>query len=484
MKKTLAFLFAIACFEVSLACNEGFEAFQKTVFEKVRRDCVKCHDGKRPEAPPFAVNDPQKSYQHLLNYMNFGKIEESILVFRAGNGHCKEESCEFESGLEMEEKAREWWNSGEKSCNRNGKYFSAEVALPEKLPTPKEGFQTLTFDLSPIDRSLEGISFQFDIQEYIPTSNVTKGAYRIRSPRFIGGQKAIKVKDIKILLNGMYDSVYNAYTFLSKTVPFVRLDESKMVTPVLSGLTLILLKDGLANPKLSVSFMEINIAEEAPCISKDIFKRKVIPTLFRMRCDTCHNNEISSTGTRILNMEDEPGVICQSATALVDRDSFYMSPLIAYPTRGHLGHESLGDVETREFIDAVKLWINQGMRTETLKELMARAGDLFNKLQRLIKVNKDLGENTLNLCRQFTEIFRQAKEIKPNLDPITTDPQKKEELLRLYVQIMSELITLTSELETAVNLKDLPKSNDYLNKIKDKRAQAHEIFVPNEGEKP
>src|SRR5436190_717527 len=105
MRLWVASLILVSCTagELAAACEVGFQAFLPTVYAKVRRDCALCHDGSKVGmgAPPFATDDPNSSYQQLLNYMNFTNINESLLVIRAGNNHCGESNCNPASGADM-----------------------------------------------------------------------------------------------------------------------------------------------------------------------------------------------------------------------------------------------------------------------------------------------------------------------------------------------------------------------------------------------
>jgi len=298
--------------------------------------------------------------------MNFSKIEESLLVIRAGNGHCKEESCEFESGLDMAEKARTWWESGEKICLRNGKYFTAEIPLPKELPKSENEFTSLTFNLKDLEKDLDGVRFQIEVQDFIPTSPDTKGAYRVRFPRFINGSGALLVKDIKVLLNGKYDQVANAFTDISKSVPFVPIDVAgvETATPLLSAQAIIILKDGLANPKLSISFVEIQKVEQADCFGRNRFKKYMLPIFNRVRCDTCHNSEGQAIGTRMLNIDDSESDLCKSTSALVNAQYPMTSPLVSFPVKGTSNHKQLSESEQQELIDAVRFWLAEGQERQ------------------------------------------------------------------------------------------------------------------------
>jgi hypothetical protein len=341
------------------SCDAGLKAYSETVFPKVRNTCVKCHDGSRADAPPFAVDDPEKSYETVLNYMNFGKIEDSLFTYRAGNGHCANENCDVEVGVDMLERAKTWWDQGENSCLRNGKFFSAETKIPKALPPEAGGFKTIFFDLSPISEELKDTKLALDIQEYIKPREKVRGAYRIKSPRFIGGTGSIYLKNLKILLNGKYDSIYNIYTVVDKTTSFVPVEIGmfRSATPVISSSPLIILKDGLENPKLQVSFMEIQKGAEMACNKDAIFVNDVLPALNALNCVECHNSSLDLFGSQVFDLTHPTEQICLSATGLIEKSFPSASALISYPTKGLFGHPQLDAKQRTQFAKLIKDWV-------------------------------------------------------------------------------------------------------------------------------
>lgn len=361
--QSLVLALAFLCGNIGDACDTGFRAFEQTVFAKVRKDCAKCHDGQRPNAPAFAIGDMAKSYELVANYMNFTKTDESLLVIRAGNGHCGTDKCEEESGREMAELAERWWSEGEKTCERNGKFFTAEQDIPADLPGPKDGFRTLRFPLRTINPRFQDVYLQIDAQEYLPASKETRGAYRFKSPRLVGGKNPLHVQDLKILLNGKHDLIYNAYTTIDQTYSFSQIEDNdpklRSVTGVLSGQGLIIMKDSLPNPKLSVSFVAIEEkAQGDACKNPEKFAQNVTPLFARMQCATCHNGKNASIGERVFNVNLDNAALCTLATQLVDPRYPMVSPLLTLPARGFMGHPKLEDGNRIDYVGTVKAWLD------------------------------------------------------------------------------------------------------------------------------
>lgn len=341
------------------ACDDGFNAFKETVYKKVRVSCSECHDGSRPGAPPFATTDAVSSYNQLLNYMNFSTVEESLLVFRAGNGHCAKANCNADSGKEMVQMGKAWWNNGEKACERNGRYFSAPVAIPANFPGPDEGFTTVSFDLGTIKSELSGINFEIEGQTFMEKGPGTRGLYLFRNPRLMGGDRAVYLKDVKILLNGRYDIVNNEYTNVERSVPFVKLSGGVTYTPTLSPGSLLVLKDELASPTLTVSFVEVAADTAAPvCANSEIFNSTVIPLFKEMKCATCHNGRSSaSLGERVFSSNMNSDQLCQVSTSLASGPSLMVSPLVLVPSQGAFNHPVLTEEQRYKYVAALREWL-------------------------------------------------------------------------------------------------------------------------------
>ncbi|OQW52127.1 MAG: hypothetical protein A4S09_08945 [Proteobacteria bacterium SG_bin7] len=368
--KSVLFVFLFSSTSIAATCNSGYKAYTETLYPKImqKNRCVECHNGSNPKAPPFAVPEIESSYELALRYMNFAKIDESLLTYRAGNGHCAKANCDFDVGIEFNEISQMWWDKGENACNRNGKYFSAEVVIPTPLPPANAGFKTILFDLSPISNEFKDMKLALEIQEYVKTSENVRGAYRVKYPRIVNGEGNIYIKDMKVLLNGMYDSIYNTYTIVDKTTTFVpvelvrrRHNEFGLIrsaTPVISGSPLIIVKDGLANSKLQISFMEISRGNKMVCNKNAMFTNIIMPALKSLSCSECHNSSLDDLGSQVFDLTKNIDQACLTATALTEKSFPSASALLSIPTKGLFGHPQLSDQERTNYTKIIKEWLH------------------------------------------------------------------------------------------------------------------------------
>lgn len=113
-----------------------------------------------------------------------------------------------------------------------------------------------------------------------------------------------------------------------------------------------------------------------------------------------------------------------------------------------------------------------------LKDIMAKSGEAFSALQKAVIINKDLSQNTLDLSRNLTSLLEQARTLTPNLDDLTKDPSKREELLAMYRGIMAETVNVSLATQQSILEKNLALARSNIAKLKEKRTQAHDIFKP------
>lgn len=346
-------LFYSTAFSLDVDCEAGHNAFRTTVFEKITRDCKGCHKGSHPQAPAFASEDSSKSYPSLLRYVDFHHIERSVLTIRAGNDHCKLPNCNAASGREMATLIQQWWDQGEKDCKRNGKFFTQEIPIPTSLPADPAKFSLLRWDLSTVSTELKGTFLQVEAQQFIRATELNPGAYRFRRPRFIGGTRPLKVKDLKILINGKFDLLSNAYTSIDQTVsPQNTVHEN--IYPVLSSHTLLVLQDLAEGDRVSASFEILSPSEPTECKAVEDFKERVYSTWKNENCFQCHGGP-GVAGVLPANthfpMSGDLRSLCNSARQRLQWNMLVHSPLWANASGKESEHPALKNVP-----DTLQAW--------------------------------------------------------------------------------------------------------------------------------
>ncbi len=338
----------------SQICESGFLAYEKHLYPVLKESCTKCHNGSR-KVPPFVTDDISKSYLHVLRYMEFSKIEDSLLAVQAINGHCGIEKCE--NNFEVLEAAKLWWENGEKQCVRKGKFFSTQVMVPQNLPTLAEGWTTLQFPLSDLGPDFKNSTLSLEVQDFIPTSSETRGAWRFRAPRVHQSKGRVHVSDMKVLLNSNWDMSENAFIHIDQSFHSQKVSADSIQTPLLSNQTMILVKDSNPNPKLQISFEKIEALLPQECPQVDKFEALVLPILKAQNCLECHNANSENKNARTLNLDQSTSELCKNVYDYVDKRFIGESSLISIPARGLYGHPKADAAMTRDLLNNVEAWI-------------------------------------------------------------------------------------------------------------------------------
>lgn len=343
--------------------SEGVKAYEATLFRLIRANCVRCHDGRRQynvSGPSFAVENLQTSYDRIKRYVKFDDIPGSLLVRKGGNLHCLNDygfDCRTTHD-DLRRAIQEWWDKGEKEI-APARPVTAEMDPPAAPTNASLGFLPMRFDVSALTGVRQAI-FEVEIQRF-------QGAYRFRKPRLASSEKPLEIRDVRIRVNGKEDSSASTFSSISRTVAPVAspIDESKpLAAPVLSGETLIVLRDREGTDKISVSFGRIAQAETPKCKDLESFKRNVLRPIQTRQCFSCHGRNEDATGQlartrfRIHGVSDEQ--LCSSVLERSDVQSPRRSPYFLYAIMQANGHPKIFTS-----IDEIEPGFSEWLRTES-----------------------------------------------------------------------------------------------------------------------
>jgi hypothetical protein len=337
------------------ACDAGIAAFRTSVHSLIRARCVACHDVNATvrQGPPFAVADPAESYSRVERHVKWDDRPNSYLVIKGGNRHCVGYGFDCATGPEdLRAVVEQWWTGGESSCPRLGKYFTQPQKLPANLPTGRDSWVAMRFDLSEIDPSLDGAIFEIEVQHFAQPGDGLPGAYRFRKPRLASVLNPVRLKGIKVLINGKYDAFANGYVPLELTVgaaPIPADPKIPLPHPVLSADPLIVAQDLASGDQISIAFDDLKAVAVVPgCRSLALYQKGVVPTLNARKCTYCHGgndpNEPPPTDPMMiqarkrLSFAGNDAALCGKLLQRVTPWNHRISPLIAYPLKGIYDH--------------------------------------------------------------------------------------------------------------------------------------------------
>ena len=195
----------------------SYTAFKEHVYPITRARCVSCHYSNAIE-PVHAADDYEIAHDALIQQykVNFTNLPSSRIVAKLRDeshncwSNCQQNAQEMLAGVEK-------WHAAIVASNPGG--GAPEDPVPEGLATSSSrtlklelGQQTevsLTFDVSGILKQ-PGISFVVNVEEYDEYS------YKFSNPRIVAPNGVmVKVKNIKLHLNGVFNPQYAAFTYVN-----------------------------------------------------------------------------------------------------------------------------------------------------------------------------------------------------------------------------------------------------------------------------
>lgn len=192
----------------------SYTAFKEHVYPITRARCVSCHYSNAIE-PVHAAADYEIAHDALIQQykVNFSNLPSSRIVAKLRDeGHncwsnCQQNAQEMLAGVEK-------WYAAIQASNGGGSADPVLVGLATgssrtlKLELGQENLVSLTFDLSGILKQ-PGISFVVNVEEYDEYS-IKFSSPRIEAPAGV----RLKVKNIKLHLNGIYIPKYAAFSYI------------------------------------------------------------------------------------------------------------------------------------------------------------------------------------------------------------------------------------------------------------------------------
>jgi mono/diheme cytochrome c family protein len=347
----------LALHTFSDVCESGLHSYEQTTYQLLRTNCAGCHDGRLAAAPAFATEDVEASYFQILNHVDFNAPLNSRLSFRGGNGHC---GCSM-TAQRVADSIQAWWDGGENMCERSGRFFSQEMAVPTDLPSRAQGFSPVRFDLSNLGVQFRGMQIELEAQKFSEPTPSSPGSYRFRKPRIVGMDRDVTVQNVRVLVNHKFDVMGSAYTSIDGIFSAEH-GSAGLVYPVMSSKLLTVIQDQPQGDMLSVSFEGFDYGVPDGCTQMPMFSEKVLPSFSARNCYACHgggpdNAAGFAPANAFFPMNEEPARLCQSVDQRIDRADVTMSPLIAYPLRMQHGHPRIF-VNSDEMDLAWRDWLN------------------------------------------------------------------------------------------------------------------------------
>lgn len=346
----------------TLNCEQGFEAFSKTLYPLLRSRCAHCHDINSPEgsdAPKYVVADPRVPYHFIANMVNFQNIRTSKIVKRAGNGHCKDYSEQgYDCAVTTDDAAaavQNWWDEGEKFCAAGFQFKTNAIPVPETMPEfPSQNFTTLRFSLAHLGAQFAGVQFEVGVQRFQKPTSEVEGAYRFLFPRILSSEKTIAIEGIQIVVNDLVDGSASQWASIKQTVNADQLPETGLHSfATLSPKPIIVLQRNTID-NISFIFDSLKVVDtQLACRELAAFESDVKPVL-AAKCGSCHTG-VHPTVTKRLSFSGSSADVC---AAVLQRSSFpfRQSTLVQFAAARINNHDLTLDAVS---IDRMQKWADK-----------------------------------------------------------------------------------------------------------------------------
>ncbi|HUP56985.1 MAG TPA: hypothetical protein VM598_05985 [Bdellovibrionota bacterium] len=335
----------------ALSCGggaSGLEAFRESVWPLVRANCTSCHAAT---LRPFASPDAQTAYTEAVKYTDLDNVASSRFVAKVKDAHCGGYCSNGGPGAAAMTAALTAWKGAVGSCAAPGGGIANNVTTtPQALPSPLGAYVannaaggTWSRMRFPLPQVQAGAVFEVMVQSF-----QTDG-YRFKEPRLAAPGGTLYIKNVKILLNGIYNSVNATYTvienFVNPAGPVPPLLTTAMGYPVLSSDAMIVSQDlGVAQDRISISFEILRPATAASCRMLPQFQSAVLPVMNTYNCYNCHGGGPANlagnnaTARTLFNMTGTDAELCTKALQRTNKNNWMNSMFIRGPLSGDNNH--------------------------------------------------------------------------------------------------------------------------------------------------
>jgi hypothetical protein len=217
----LLLLLSVRALAASSTDDLGFQAFQKTLYPRLRKSCVACH-GDGGIAVGHSVSDPRIAYGNAKDFVDFSDLKDSTFVKRVRSRHwaSHDPTQAGMSEADMLTALTDWWTEGEFAASQRFAYRGAGVPLPAELPFMSSGnYATVSFDLSQGEPALPGCHAMLDVQRAKAPSENIAGAYRVRNLQLSCAGTAHRLRGFRIFVSNQTAAYENIYASDEVTVP-------------------------------------------------------------------------------------------------------------------------------------------------------------------------------------------------------------------------------------------------------------------------
>lgn len=218
----------------TIIVQDGLNIFQSDVHPLLKANCAQCHIPTGLSAyAPFAVSDPTSSYKEVKPRMNFGSVDSSLIMVKAGAknhggtciicgglaGDASQSQKDFYADLKAELSN---WASKENAAVQAAHVKLAsnkQIVLSSINLTAKQTLSWNLNDTTPVQSDLADAVFSIDVNFSVLPAAGVDGTFRFSNPKIKAGNRAVRVKKMTIMLNNKLRTEIASYFFVDMSIP-------------------------------------------------------------------------------------------------------------------------------------------------------------------------------------------------------------------------------------------------------------------------
>jgi hypothetical protein len=217
MIKIIIFSLLVSFHSWGSVCEDGVEAFSKTLHPQLVINCSSCH-GEGGSSAKHSVSNSREAYTLARKFVDFSQIQNSKFYKKVSRAHWLDYDSDAKGMTvsQIDSLLQAWWQEGEKNCPSPFGFETRPIAVPDNIPDRASGnYIKLSFDLGETKPIFKNCYFDIEAQIFLEKTSAVPRSYRFRDPRIHCKNGSLRLNQIRIILDGSTQSFENVYDDLN-----------------------------------------------------------------------------------------------------------------------------------------------------------------------------------------------------------------------------------------------------------------------------
>ncbi len=217
MIKIIIFSLLVSLHSWGSVCEDGVEAFSKTLHPQLVINCSSCH-GEGGSSTKHSVSSSREAYTLARKFVDFSQIQNSKFYKKVSRAHWLDydSNAKGMTVSQIDSLLQAWWQEGEKNCPSPFGFETKQIVVPDNIPLRASGnYMTLRFDLGETKPIFKNCFFEIDAQIFLEKTELVPRSYRFKDPRIHCKSGNLHLNQLRLILDGTTQSFENIYDDLN-----------------------------------------------------------------------------------------------------------------------------------------------------------------------------------------------------------------------------------------------------------------------------